>query len=89
MVELDHIDNTVDLAGLIVPVKSKKGTKYIRLGSRFASFPDGAYYIPSGEVDVKAQRETINTCPCRFSQGMIPVAHCKHGLRVVEDSDGR
>ena len=85
LVTLTHIDNTVDFAGLVVPVKSQKGTKYIRLAYQYGTFTDGAYYVPGGEVDPKLQRETFNTCQCRFSQGMIPVVHCKHGLRVVGD----
>lgn len=50
LISLTHIDETVDFSGLVVPVKSQKGTKYIRLGECYNTWPDGAHYIPAGEV---------------------------------------
>ena len=85
LISLHDIDNTVDFSGLIVPVKSQKATKYMRLGPCDGTFPDGAYYLPAGEIKPETGKETVNTCPCRHSQGIIPVQYCKHGLRVVED----
>jgi len=50
LISLNHIDETVNFTGLVVPVRSKQGTKHIKLGGCYNTFPGGAHYYPGKEI---------------------------------------